>query len=762
MTIHTRFGAPALTLLALAVIGQTSAQAQDIIDVPSQPLTQALAELGAETGLAVSAATDLVAGKRSQAVSGAMSPIEALQILLTGTGLKVKSLGENTAVLVASQNVVPSASDTASDEFIGEEIVVEAVLPGTLTETYAAPDSFSATRTDRPLIKTPQSVQAVTRQALEDSGATDVRDAYDFLAGISPDNNTGGLFGDQYIARGFLVDNLLINGNRTGRPVTLDSANVERIEALRGPTGTLFGRADPGGLVNVITKQPLFDDFYEVSLTGTSGFFDDGSRQRKGRFTFDSGGPLTEDKDLRYRLNIAAEYDQSFRQDVDSNLFLISPVIDFDIGENTIVNAEFTYQRREEPFDRGVFFVNGGLPLDRDFNLGEGNTGSGESDYLNGTIRIDHRFSENVRARLGLYGNFNDIGNEGSQVAGVAGNFAILQNRLVEVRDLFLTAQPELVIDFDTGPVSHSLLLGADFEYQTRDTDLLFGASSAPVDVFNATFPVAAPPADISIFGAANFVNEFTARSLGFYIQDEIDVTDQLSLVAGLRFDAVWLDKTTEVVNNVQATDAAGEQVEAETGKSYEIGAKFNLNDRVIGTLSLFRTDKENVLESDPLDPIGIAQINLGDVRSQGVELDLSGELIENLSFGLTYTYTDVFTSSSAGALPRGTRPRNVPEHAASLQAAYSFERGALDGLRVFGAVVYEGARGVNTAVDTPELPSYTRFDLGASYQINDDVDVNFLVRNVADTTYYTSAAGPNNVDVGEPFNASLGVKFQF
>ena len=806
--VLARAGIVLLFSLAAAVPGPGLAQDGPpvAIDLPAQPLGQSLVELAEQTGVTIVAPDALVAAKAAPSVSGTLTPEDALRRLLAGSGLSTR-VGEGGAIIVTA---APSDQPESGPVRLAP-ITVDAVLEGTLTDSYAAPDNFASTRTENAVVDVPQSTQAVTRQALEDAGATEIADAYDYLAGISQENNTGGLFGDDYLARGFQTDNLLVNGNRIGQPTTLDIANVERVEALRGPTAALFGRGDPGGLVNVVTKQPLAEPFYQAELTGGTGLFGDGSRFRDVRGTVDTGGPVDEAGRIRYRFNAAAEYERSFRKDIDEKVFFVSPVVDFDVDDRTVANVELIYQYREDSFDRGVFFVNDELELDRDFNIAEDQTPTIDKHYVSGTVRVDRQFTDALRGRLGVYTSFNDFDGEGIQVTNVAGTTASAQRRILDGNDLFLTLQPELVADFVTGPVGHTLLTGLDLSYQTNDVHLPFGAAGTPFDVFDPDFPVDAPAVDLSQPGNSVFDRDLSARSIGVYVQNEIELTEQWRLLAGLRFDAVWLEEDTSFFLNTGGppfqseadesfddtallpriglvyrpieelsvyasyaetyrpptagglTDINGERVDPEESQSYEVGIKLDaLDGKLTGTLAAFRADKENVLESAPGD--FLRQVNLGEVRSQGVEFDLSGEVFENFSVGVSYAYIDAAIRGDDNPnLPSGTRLRNVPRNSASLQAAYRFSEGTFKGLRLFGGIVYEDEKRTDTSttIET-ELPSYVRFDVGASYDLTDDIRTTFQIRNLTDETYYTSAAGRNNVAVGEPFSALLGVRVRF
>ena len=775
--------------------------------IEAQPLAAALDRFAAQAGVFFAYKTSDLEDLRSPGVTGSFTPREALQRLLSGTGVTFRFTDADTITL--ERSVVEDDGPMRL-----APISVEAVLEGTLTESYSAPESFSATRTDTPLIDTPQSAQSITRQALEDAGATTISDAYDYLAGISQENNIGGLTGDDYLARGFETDNILFNGNRTGQPTTLDSANVERVEALRGPTAALFGRADPGGLVNVVTKQPLPEPLYQAEVVGATGLIDDGDRLRSVRATVDSGGPLDELGRARYRFNSAVDYGRSFRQGIEERSVFLSPVVDAQLSDSTAANVELTYQYRQDAFDRGVFFIGNDLELDRDFNVAEGQDETLDKHYASGTFRLDHAVSQAWTARLGLYASYNDFDGEGFQVRNVNGSEFTVQRRAFDGSDLFLTAQPEITGEVETGTIGHTFLFGVDASYQVNKVELPSGAQSAPVDAFDPDFPVDVP--GLSEPGNQLFDRDLTGFSLGLYGQDQLDLSERWKLLLSLRWDSVWLteetlfsaengsvvvaDRDEDFIDSALLpraglvyqpveeigiylsysesyrpptagglTDANGEEVDAEEGRNVELGVKLDaLDGRLSGTLAVYRSDKENVLEVDPAGD-SFAQVNLGDVRGQGLEFDLAGEVTENFSLGVSYAYTDTRVLEDGAGLfeadlfTKGTRLRNVPRHAASLQAAYRFTEGPLRGLRIFGGLIYEDEKPTDTSKEiNTDLPAYVRLDLGASYPLSETVSASLLVRNATDTEHYTSAAGQRNVAVGAPLSIALGFRARF
>ena len=786
-----------------AAVTLAQAAATDF-EIPAQSLTDALVLFSRQSGLQVSAEASVTRDVPSPGVAGRMTAEAALQRLLAGSGISFRFIGESSVALERS-----AAAGSDAGPLRLAPITVDAVLQGTLTDSYAAPDNFASTRTNTLAIDTPQSTQAITRQALRDTGATEVSDAYDYLAGISRENNFGGITGDQYLARGFETDNILINGNRSGAPTTLDTANVERIEAIRGPTATLFGRADPGGLVNVVTKQPLSEPFYEAELQGGTGFVGDGARYRDVRATVDTGGPIDEQGRVRYRLNAAAEYERSFRQDIDDKLFFVSPVVDFEIDDRTIANIELVYQYRDFVFDRGVPFIGGEPRLPVDWYAGEDQAPSIDANYLSNTLRVDRELTDALTARLGIYTSYNAVDGEGIEIRRVLADATATAGRnIYDSTDLVVTLQPELVAEFETGPFGHTALFGIDASYRRNKFQIIGTQAGTPFDPLDTDFPVDVPEIDLSQPGSFDSFTDLTAKEFGVYVQNQIDLSDQWKLLAGLRWDAVWLDAEAEATFTsffntesegdfqdnaflprvglvyqpieeiglyasysetyrpptvVAEIDSERANLDPEEGRSLEVGIKLDaLDGRLTGTLAAFRAEKENVIQMDPDNP-GF-RINVGRVRSQGVELDLAGEVFENFSVGISYAFTDAQIDSNENpTLPRGTRLFNVPRHAASLQAAYSFPDGALEGLRLFGGIVYEDEKKTNTSARIrTKIPDYVRFDLGASYELTENIQARLFIQNLTDEEYYTSANGENRVVPGQPLNATLGVRMRF
>ncbi|WP_163010000.1 TonB-dependent siderophore receptor, partial [Pseudomonas viridiflava] len=213
---------------------------------------------------------------------------------------------------------------------------------------YRATRSVSATRTDTSLHETPQSISVVTREAVEDIGATRLQDALDYAGGVGRANNFGGQGLTTFTVRGFTTGEFYRNGfpiNR-GYPNMPDANTIERLEVLRGPATTLYGRGDPGGTFNVVSKQPLA----ERSVTLGSQLNDQGMK----RGTLDASGPLDDDGRFAYRLNVVGEGGDTFRDHVETERYGVTPVLSWQVDDATRITFEGDFMRNNAPLDRGL------------------------------------------------------------------------------------------------------------------------------------------------------------------------------------------------------------------------------------------------------------------------------------------------------------------------------------------------------------------------------------------------------------------------
>jgi len=678
----------------------------------------------------------------------------------------------------------------------------------TIVEEVVVTGQRQAYRGDFTLRETPQAIMVLDAEILENAGVTRLADALDLSASLARQNNFGGLW-DNYAVRGFAGDeNLpsgyLVNGFNAGRGFggPRDLSGIERIEILRGPNAALLGRGEPGGTINLITKKPEFE--VEGAVNASIGSFE------TYRVDGDWTGPLNDV--FAVRLNGYYENAGSFRDTLESTRYGIMPSALWRITENTSLSYELERTRQEIPFDRGVLAVNnrlGVVPVGR--FLGEPGDGPLKADATGHQLQLQHEFSDDWSLLLGAGYRETDL--EGfSTEAELAGSRQRLltdgqtlsrQRRFRDYEATHTVFRGELSGRFSTGQFEHRILIGADKD--TFENSQLFlrvrpgsAAGQTPqsgnqINIFNPVygqFPLPTPGPQ------TNRLDELGAW--GFYVQDQVRLTDRLQVRLGARYDDFTnesLNRTTGARTSVSddkvspqigivfdATDAltlyaaygqgfrqnsgadfAGRPFEPEESESAEIGARFDIAG-LQATLAVFSMTKTNILTADPVNA-GFS-IAIGEARSQGVEVDLAGELPGGVNVWLSYAYVDaqaandVLDFNFALTIRSGDRLINVPEHTLSLTASKGFELGGRD-LELGGSLLYVGERLGETAT-TFELPSYTTLRLFGSYALTDALEIAAEVNNLADEEYYTNSFSRLWVAPGAPRNATVTLRYRF
>lgn len=355
----------------------------------------------------------------------------------------------------------------------------------------------------------------IPKQVLEDQQVIQIQDALRNVSGVQQGNTFGG-FRDRTIIRGFEQDggNFLRNGFREtgGFSPPVESANLERVEVLKGPASVLYGTLEPGGIVNLITKQPLSEPTY--SLQGQFGNFG------LVRPSIDFSGPLTKDRNLRYRLNAVYQNGGNFR-DFDQNIerIFVAPVLSWQISDRTDLTLEASYLNDERPFDRGlVAFGNevADIPFDR--VLGELDDRSKQEEF-NLESRLEHQISDQWKIRGGVRFTTLNTRFTAAEHDSLDEATGLLTRRWSDSRsdNERYTVQLNITGQVKTGPIEHNLLFGADFLHLTEDLNNFFEFGGAPsLDIFNPVYGVATIPSIDSL--PDQFFFDRKRTNWGFYI----------------------------------------------------------------------------------------------------------------------------------------------------------------------------------------------------------------------------------------------------
>lgn len=656
---------------------------------------------------------------------------------------------------------------------------------------YKATRSASATRTDTSIHETPQSISVVTREAVEDLGATRLQDALDYAGGVGRANNFGGQGLTTITVRGFTTGEFYRNGfpiNR-GYPNMPDANTLERLEVLRGPAATLYGRGDPGGTFNVVSKQPSS----ERSVTLGSQLNDQGMY----RGTLDATGPLDEEGQVSYRLNVLGEGGETFRDHVETERYAVTPVLSWQVNDATRITFEGDFMRNNHPLDRGLtrYPAQTGT-ASRDTFWGEKDAGKLHNDNNMAQLRFEHDLNDSWTLGGGvqvldgsLQGNAIEANSLGADGRTLSRNF---NWRKLEWTDR--DVQLNLTGRFTTGGLEHLLLTG--IEYEDYDyTSIIMRSSGAAgtyaIDIYDPVYGQARP----ALTRTPTHDKE-NLKTWAAFVQDQVSLTERLKLLVGARFErfehdyesyvtgvrpweksenavtprlGLTYDLTEDLALYASAsrsfkpnTGAArlGGGFDPEEGKAYELGAKWQVLDKQLSVeAAVYQIDKKNVLTTDPLD--STFSIAAGEVRSRGFDLNVVGNITPAWKVIGGYAYVDAQVTKD-NTLRNGTRLVNIPKQSVSLLSLYEIQDGPLRGLGLGGGARYVDERAGQTA-NTPNfsMDSYTVVDLLSYYKVNDNVRLNLDVKNVFDEDYEEGAFGNIYAYPGAPRTVQVGISYR-
>ncbi len=662
-----------------------------------------------------------------------------------------------------------------------EPSVSEVVVTGQRADTQAR----SGTKTNTPLIETPQSISVIDRGDLDLRVVENLNEAMHYTAGVGPDTrgNTAARY-DLQTLRGFspdqYLDGMRLIGSTNGYATPqIDLGFLDRVEVVKGPASVLYGQASPGGIVALSSKLPTRDSFGEVELSG--GSFG------TVRGAFDLGGKFDSDGKFTFRLDGFARRSDTETQHVEAVRYGISPAITWRPDDKTSWTLIYLYQRDPKAGDYGAMPLQGSLlpnpngPIPRDFYDGEGNyerfnrvenaVTSLFSRYLGYGDWVFHsnlRFMRTTTSYRSVYQlGFIDVA-ERTLFRSVA-----LADEGVDA----FTADNQIAGALHTGPFTHTIVAGIDYQHTGQTERAGFGGSASLLDAYNPVYGL--PVTDPSI----SFSVRLNLNQTGLYAQDQIAL-DRLRLVLSGRND--WVDQaqydrlggTTAALDQHKftgrigllylfdsgvapyasystsfqpqtATDKFGKILPPTEGKQAEIGIKYQpkIWDTLL-TASLYDLRQTNVATQDPTAPLYGGSLAAGEVRSRGIELEGSTKPRKSLELKASYTYLDnIVTKDQSGLI--GARPYGVPQQTGNVLAFYKVQVGALGGLGFGGGVRYLGRNfngvGGGPTAGALKIPGATLVDLLASYDFGKlsptwrGLSLNLDATNLFDKRYVSS-----------------------
>ena len=594
-------------------------------------------------------------------------------------------------------------------------------------------------------------------------------------------------------------------------PGTFDTANLERVEVLKGPAAVLFGRVDPGGVINLVTKRPLRDPYYKVEQE--FGSYD------HYRTVWDATGPLNQLGTVAYRLSGAFQDYGSFRDFQGGQRIFIAPVLSFKPGANTDLVVDFQYMKNKAQSDTGFPALGNRpapIPLSRSFQ--ESNDPRDTTENYNLAYDLKHRFTDNwsITNRF-LYSHAlmfkpNVVGTALDDATGILDRTVTFQRLNGNAYSTNLDVNGK----FDLLGAKHNLLVGLDYFHSYYNYHYSEADGNFPISIFNPGYgTIPASAYNDAVGGAgARFLSSVQSKQYGLYVQDQITVFDKLHVLLGGRYDSAEIHSGfSDVSKDAAIADrhvqpglsdhqfspragllyqftptlsgyasyaksfglnnglsSTGAPLPPQHGKQYEIGLKAEIFTGLSVTLAVFHLTKTNVPTPDLSTPNPTDLVAIGEARSQGVELDLVGSLTSRLNLIAHYAYLDTKVTRDNSGL-QGNQLDNVPHHSGRLFLTYHLGNDEGLGWRVGGGVT-AAAKTAGDPQNTYNLPAYTRLDAFTSYSAmigSTRWTAQLNLRNLLNTQYfdgtdlfYNNLTPRVNLLPAQPFTAIGTIRMEF
>ncbi len=648
---------------------------------------------------------------------------------------------------------------------------------------YRAETIASATKTLTALRDTPQSITVLPAERLRDQSMTSISDVLNYIPGVT--SHRGENNRDQVVIRGVSSSaDFFLNGLRDDVQYYRDLYNVQRVEILKGPNAMIFGRGGGGGVINRVSKEPQSAPLREFTIQGSS--FSD------RRFSGDINQPFGQKMALR--INGLYEGAESFRQFVNRRRYGVNPSIAISPTSNTHINVGYEHFYDSRTADRGIPSFLGrpaDAPIETYFGDPNNSYARARVNLLTGTVEHQlGRFNIRNRTMLGDYDRAYQ-----NYVAGAVNTTKTLvaltaYNNSTRRWNLF--NQSDLTFYGSTGRLKHVVLAGTEVGRQLTDNFRNTGFFNNTMTVIQVALvdPVISTP--VTFRQSATDANNHLKTNLAAgYVQDQVEISSQLQVVAGLRFDYFDLNfhnnrngddlrrldrlisprlgvvykpataVSVYVTHSISYLPSSGDQfssltvvtqqVKPEEFRNYEVGIKWDARRNLSLTTALYRQDRTNSRATDPNDPTRILQT--GRQRTNGLEAEISGTLIRAWTLAGGYAYQDARITSATTAAPAGAVVPLVPRHTFTLWNKYQ-----LNSRVGLGAGVAHRSD-VFAAIDNKvTLGGYTKVDAAAYFRLAEKWRVQAHFDNLLNAKYYLNADGNNNISPGAPRSVKLSL----
>ena len=770
--------------------------------IPAGPLAAALEQMARQGGLNLSYDAAGLQGLQTSGVNGNYDNSQALSVLLQGSGLQVQQQSANSFLLLpamATGSAMELGATSISSELLGEttehsgSYTTGAVTIGKMPQT---------------LRHTPQSVSVLTRQRLDDQNITNLTTMMEQTPGVVVDYTDSERV--TYYSRGFQIDAIQYDGATVvqssggGSFIQSDSAIIDRAEILRGATGMLRGAGNPSGTVNLVRKRPTRD--FQATGSVTAGSWD------AQRYVADLSGALTDNGAIRGRVIAVHDDKDSFQDSRMERKNVFYGVLAADLSDSTTLTTGIEYTELEATGSWGGLpadFDGSPLNLSRSTYLGA-DWNRWDRNNLQTFAELEHIFDNDWKLKLSgtrTHFRLEDNGFKQTYISRASTTNPYLMNYQVTEGDGGESEQSNLSATLN-GPFQllgreHELMLGverirndstasatnfiASGVYDIRTWDPKTSLAEPSIDITarpvmtrttqeaaHATWRISLADPLTAIIGARinwyDYEQENNSKSSG-----KFSVNREIVPYAALIYD---LDKNfsvyasyTEIFNPLTATDVSGAVLDPVTGEAYEMGIKGEFYEGRLNTsLAVFRINQVGTAQDDTSGPnpclpnytSGYCKVAAGKSRSEGFELEVSGEVLPGwqVNGGYTYTTTEYLkdTVSNTGNVLRSTDPKRQLK----LFTHYRLP-GAYDAWTVGGGVSAQSSIYSRTGAAEASQSGYAVYNAMLGYRFNDHYSVQLNANNLFDKTYYKKVgANATGYYYGDPRNVALTLRGTF
>ncbi|WP_354378212.1 TonB-dependent receptor [Thalassospira sp. MBR-102] len=759
-------------------------------DIPAQSLPKALTVFSEITGIQILYTEQYVYSQSVSALRGEYTADGALHALLKGSGVDFSYTSSN-SITLKRQVTATEAGDLTLD-------TIEVI--GTRQSRYDSRYAETGTMIPKDIVDIPRTIEVIPEQLLLDQHAQELEEVYRLAPNVVNMDGYGGSRED-FLIRGFRRrDDIYRNGVRLKTNGRLNPSTIESVQIVKGPVAEI-GQMTPGGLVNVITKKPE----YNQQAYAVANFNEHGQKQIQADIT----GPFGLNDTLAYRITTSAEDSENFR-DADIERQFLNSSLSWMTDGGSVLDFSYEYTHDERPVDRGLVTVPGtgskrqiaDVSLDTRFDQTNLNNRDATTHIweLDSSVPV---FDDDWYLEGKLFYAYEQVDELRNEVVGISST-GVLTRRVQGNDDRELSTvfgRMQLRGEAEIGrPVN--LVSGVEIRHQYETWTNFTGANQTGGTVSNpSSFTLVD---NTSSNPLSRQYSEVEQISYGPYAQGDIHMTDDVTLTLGARYEIFDNEQSQEnkltgslsgadpkrdgkltksagllwkpvdslslyasyaetfQSQNIYSGDAGTIAVFApEEGRQYEVGAKWSgWNDRLLITGALFDIKQENVVETVN----GTPELT-GGIRSRGFESSVTASPVKglNLRGSIGFLGAEILSENSTN----GNRPSNTPDMTANLWVSYEFQDAvsSLKGLGLGGGLSYVGDRyGDNN--HTFDLEDYTIFDVGVWYYLplrnESRVRFDLGVKNITDEEYYVASGGTYRVSVGNPRTVFGSVRVEF